>query len=249
MATMLHFPKALSNLAAATTLGPTLAIGSQGNLVVELQNQLKLWGFDPRVVDGAYGQNTANAVAALQKKLGIDADGKFGDQTRKAVVADLASTASVIRANQKAMGLDISVAQSTSDSAPAAESTFMKVLKSPYTWLGVAALAGGAWWYLGRRSAAERRALPAPREVAPVPTMGELGRGRWTGEQPYPGEEPEAGTLFRAEVESDGGEESPWERQSNPLWSHRRRRKASRKERSPKDRVGKPRSKRQATHE
>lgn len=107
MADVLKFPKPSPTLAAHTpaTQGPVYTPGDRGAGVKLLQAQLRTWGFDPKKIDGIYGQDTTAAVSALQRKLGIAVDGKFGNKTRDAIAADLASNASVIRQVQAAVGL------------------------------------------------------------------------------------------------------------------------------------------------
>lgn len=61
--------------------------GSEGPAVAVLQIMLKTWGLDQDntlLIDGVYGERTAKAVADLQAEQGVDADGNFGPQTRKA---------------------------------------------------------------------------------------------------------------------------------------------------------------------
>jgi len=63
----------------------TLRIGSSGNSVKTLQQQLKSAGFDPKGVDGQFGANTAAAVKAFQKAKGLTVDGLAGSQTLTAL--------------------------------------------------------------------------------------------------------------------------------------------------------------------
>ena len=59
--------------------------GSSGNDVRELQRALKEKGFDPQGVDGKFGANTKKAVIAFQKANGLEADGVVGKFTLKAL--------------------------------------------------------------------------------------------------------------------------------------------------------------------
>jgi len=64
-------------------LGPN----DQGNAVVILQSILKARGLDPDdriVVNGYYGDTTAQAVKRLQEELDVTVDGNFGPVTRAA---------------------------------------------------------------------------------------------------------------------------------------------------------------------
>ncbi len=167
MADVLQFPKLPAKPAAAapapiaaladvmTTGLLQIGVGTKdapSPAVTELQQQLKAWGFDPIEVDGIYGQHTADAVSALQRKLGVKVDGKFGSETRTALKADLVSSASVIRAHQVAMGLR-PTGTSTSDTPPPVppKPSFLDKMKSlatsPYVWVGAAAIGGGYWWF------------------------------------------------------------------------------------------------------
>jgi hypothetical protein len=59
----------------------TYRIGSKGDDIKKLQQQLKAAGYDPGGVDGIYGKNTAAAVKAYQKANNLTADGIAGSQT------------------------------------------------------------------------------------------------------------------------------------------------------------------------
>lgn len=56
-------------------------IGSKGDEVKNLQQQLKSAGYDPGGIDGIFGKNTAAAVTAYQKAKGLAVDGIAGTQT------------------------------------------------------------------------------------------------------------------------------------------------------------------------
>jgi peptidoglycan hydrolase-like protein with peptidoglycan-binding domain len=59
--------------------------GSSGNEVREMQRALKDKGFDPQGTDGKFGANTRKAVVAFQKANGLEPDGVVGKDTRKAL--------------------------------------------------------------------------------------------------------------------------------------------------------------------
>lgn len=59
----------------------TSRLGSTGQEVTNIQTRLKEWGYYTGSVDGVYGQKTADAVKAFQKKNGLTADGIAGKAT------------------------------------------------------------------------------------------------------------------------------------------------------------------------
>jgi peptidoglycan hydrolase-like protein with peptidoglycan-binding domain len=77
----------------------TLTSGSRGPIVMGLQQSLAVWGFSPGSADGIYGSNTAEAVRALQAKLGMNPDGIFGPGTAAAVRGALADPNSPLARN------------------------------------------------------------------------------------------------------------------------------------------------------
>jgi peptidoglycan hydrolase-like protein with peptidoglycan-binding domain len=60
---------------------PTLKNGSQGQEVKDLQDALKVLGFNPGPVDGIFGDKTETAVRAFQADRGITVDGIVGPVT------------------------------------------------------------------------------------------------------------------------------------------------------------------------
>ncbi len=58
--------------------------GSDGPAVMMLQSWLLLLGFVEVQMDGYYGDVTAAAVSGLQHNMGVEVDGNFGPDTRKA---------------------------------------------------------------------------------------------------------------------------------------------------------------------
>jgi peptidoglycan hydrolase-like protein with peptidoglycan-binding domain len=81
------FQAAASQGASPVELSPqsatneTLAQGSKGPAVTELQGKLKERGFDPGPADGDFGPNTDNAVRGFQSSQGLEVDGIVGPQT------------------------------------------------------------------------------------------------------------------------------------------------------------------------
>jgi peptidoglycan hydrolase-like protein with peptidoglycan-binding domain len=65
-----------------------LDMGSKGPAVVVLQLLLKAAGYNSSAIvpDGDYGEQTAAGVRELQKHHGIEVDGHFGPDTRKALM-------------------------------------------------------------------------------------------------------------------------------------------------------------------
>jgi hypothetical protein len=76
--------------------------GERSSRVAALQQMLARYGFSPGKIDGAYGTNTRDAVAALQRKLGgVEIDGLWGPETYGAVQADLARADSILRGREQ----------------------------------------------------------------------------------------------------------------------------------------------------
>lgn len=65
--------------------------GSSGDMVKEIQQRLKDWGYYDGEVDGHYGKQTEDAVIAFQKKHGIAIDGIVGSQTAEKLGVSLPS--------------------------------------------------------------------------------------------------------------------------------------------------------------
>lgn len=53
--------------------------------VCNLQYMLEYLGYDPGVVDGIYGNQTAEAVSEFQDDVGLDVDGMCGRDTKIAI--------------------------------------------------------------------------------------------------------------------------------------------------------------------
>lgn len=71
-----------------------LTLGSRGDAVKKLQNDLKTLGFDPKSTDGKFGKNTQAAVKAFQKAMinsgyKLSANGKVGKKTLDAIKKEL----------------------------------------------------------------------------------------------------------------------------------------------------------------
>lgn len=63
----------------------TLKVGSRGDTVKKLQQELKNQGFLKGSVDGIYGANTKAAVQKMQKAYGLSVDGIAGPKTLAAL--------------------------------------------------------------------------------------------------------------------------------------------------------------------
>lgn len=63
----------------------SLAWGSSGEKVRQVQQKLKQWGYYTGTVDGVYGQATYDAVVKFQRKNGLTADGVIGSSTAAAI--------------------------------------------------------------------------------------------------------------------------------------------------------------------
>lgn len=60
---------------------PVLQIGSQGQLVIILQQKLQFTGEYYAAINGDFDYQTAAAVTAFQRRVGLVADGVVGDKT------------------------------------------------------------------------------------------------------------------------------------------------------------------------
>lgn len=72
----------------------TLAFGSRGTEVTQLQTMLKQLGFYSSTVDGKFGRGTETAVKAYQQSRGLKTDGKAGLQTRARLEAETGASSS-----------------------------------------------------------------------------------------------------------------------------------------------------------
>ncbi len=66
-------------------------VGSSGDMVKEIQQRLKDWGYFNGAVDGKYGKETEAAVIWFQQKHGITADGIVGSVTAEKLGVSLSS--------------------------------------------------------------------------------------------------------------------------------------------------------------
>lgn len=69
----------------STASALTLKVGSRGDTVKKLQQELKNQGFLKGSVDGIYGANTKAAVQKMQKAYGLSVDGIAGPKTLAAL--------------------------------------------------------------------------------------------------------------------------------------------------------------------
>ena len=63
----------------------TMQLGSTGPEVEELQRALAAAGFDPDIADGSFGPETRKAVMAFQTERGLTVDGLVGPETAAAL--------------------------------------------------------------------------------------------------------------------------------------------------------------------
>ncbi len=87
-------PTATPNLSNARVL----TVGYSGSDVRQVQNRLISLGYLAGTADGSYGETTAAAVVAFQKKAKIWDDGKAGQQTQEKLFANNAPRASSVAA-------------------------------------------------------------------------------------------------------------------------------------------------------
>ena len=62
-----------------------LTLGSRGERVALIQQQLKQWGYYTGSVDGVFGRGTYNAVVRFQRQNNLSADGQVGRKTAAAM--------------------------------------------------------------------------------------------------------------------------------------------------------------------
>jgi peptidoglycan hydrolase-like protein with peptidoglycan-binding domain len=121
-------------------------MGAKGGLVQRLQDLLKKLGFDPGEYIGEFGAKTAEAVVALQRKLGVDPTGVYDRGTERAIVAELKSSSPILK-TALTLG-DVTAATAIIPTTPTAtpstpltsEPTGMQaIFKSPIFWLAASA--------------------------------------------------------------------------------------------------------------
>ena len=92
---------------APWALAAVLEVGSSGSDVKKVQQKLIGWGYLSGTADGKYGEATRKAVVAFQRKNGLSADGRVGPATAAAMGVSLfggsvaASSASIISADHR----------------------------------------------------------------------------------------------------------------------------------------------------
>lgn len=64
---------------------PVLRQGARGSEVIKLQSRLRDLGFDPKGVDGKFGEDTRDALVAFQISKGLPPDGRAEGETLKAL--------------------------------------------------------------------------------------------------------------------------------------------------------------------
>lgn len=80
--------KALSSRSSSASSGPTLQMGSRGELVKLLQRRLESLGLEVGPIDGIIGQKTIEVIKAFQRSNGLTVDGIVGAKTWKKLGVD-----------------------------------------------------------------------------------------------------------------------------------------------------------------
>lgn len=80
---------AVNNKRNRTSSSDVLKLGSRGDKVAKLQNDLKTLGYYAQKSDGIFGENTKAAVISFQQKHGLTPDGMVGRKTNDAIQAAL----------------------------------------------------------------------------------------------------------------------------------------------------------------
>ncbi len=96
----------LDQLRAARLPQQALGVGRSGNDVRDLQNVLKLLGVNAGPVDGYYGLRTRRGVAAIQRRLGVPADGIAGPMTVKRLQETLTAAIAAEAAQNRGTATD-----------------------------------------------------------------------------------------------------------------------------------------------
>lgn len=95
LALTLAFALALCMLVQnAAYAASSLRVGSSGEEVTTLQTKLKRWGYYTGSIDGKFGTQTKRAVVYFQQKNGLVADGIVGPATANALGLKLSSASS-----------------------------------------------------------------------------------------------------------------------------------------------------------
>lgn len=131
--------------ASATTTLP-FQPGSQNQEIAELQRRLNTLGFYDSEVDGLYGEQTRNAVAAFQRSVGLNPDGLINfttwDRIQEAYQAETSSTAEANSAAESETTAESDTPEGEPAEAPAPPRRF------PFLLLGLLALLGGIGWLI-----------------------------------------------------------------------------------------------------
>ena len=101
----------------------TIANGSSGADVTELQNILSGLGFAPGAIDGVFGEQTEAAVHRFQEARGVTADGVVGEGTWAQVDANVAEANAAGVAQTAAAAKAEADAKAAADAQAAAEAT------------------------------------------------------------------------------------------------------------------------------
>lgn len=85
-------------LMPAALAAKVLEIGSSGSDVTAVQKKLIQWGYLSGASDGKYGEKTRKAVLAFQRKNGLTADGRVGPATAAAMGVTLSGSGGSVAA-------------------------------------------------------------------------------------------------------------------------------------------------------
>lgn len=94
-------------LQASVYAAATLKVGSSGDDVTSLQTKLKRWGYYSGAIDGKFGAQTKKAVIYFQQTNGLVADGVVGPATAKAMGLTLATSSSGSGSNSSGNNSDL----------------------------------------------------------------------------------------------------------------------------------------------
>lgn len=183
-----------------------LGQGAQGALVRSMQQNLASWGFSPGKVDGIFGAKTAEAVQALQRKLGVPTTGAMDAQTVQKIRTDLMDVASKLKENSANLALRLP--EEVAPVTPAAQTSRVAQVAAEEPsnigkWLFFGALGLGAIYVLTRSNSSSSSVSGSETDgveeiLAALEEPGEFGGQQGKGKNTPP-RDPNTGRFLKSE--------------------------------------------------